>query len=164
MSTQPTMSDARDVLDAQARAQCAVCADLLAAASVWSWVGPLVLVGLAAAILMAGASGGGVAGVTLCWWAALMVWLAERYVALRIGLDARLFDRLSRGEASGGLRSLPLLDGALQQVLGVPHHRSGRSLDERLSGAQRWWRRQLWLIAGQVIWALGVLIWIQFKR
>jgi hypothetical protein len=164
MSTQPAMSDARDVLDAQARAQCAVCADLLAASSVWFCVGPLVLAGLAAAILMAGASGDGVAGAILCWWAALLVWLAERYVALRIRLDARLFDRLSRGEASGGLGSLALLDGALQKVLGVPAHRSGRSLDERLSGTRRWWRRQLWLIAGQVIWALGVVIWIQFKR
>lgn len=151
-------------LGEQERARCAVCADVLATASVWSAAGPLMLFGMGLSVGLAWHWGRDVSTVALCWWVALLAYLTERYVAVRVKLDAMLFDRLSRGQAPGGLPSMVALDGALLAVLGVPAHRRGRCLDERLRGAQRWWRLHLCLIAAQAIWALGVVIWIQFNR
>ncbi|WP_326535207.1 hypothetical protein [Pseudorhodoferax sp.] len=77
----------------------------------------------------------------------LLLGLPERYLALRLRLDERLFDRL----AQGGVESLAALDAALARLglrsaAGVP-----RGLDERLLGTRRWMRRHAWLVAGQTL-------------
>lgn len=67
----------------------------------------------------------------------------ERYLALRIRLDAGLFADL----ASGRIHDLAALDAGLS-ALGVGKRGpSLRTLDDRLEGARRLWRRYT-LIAG----------------
>lgn len=125
-------------LDEAQRCACALLADLLRSARLWD--GPALL-GLAAA---------GLSGTA---WppmphAALMFMLGgllavERYLAVRVALDARLFDRLARGAAPGGVASLALLDQALMAQLGMPAPQASRTLLPRLAGARRLYRLHL---------------------
>lgn len=172
----PDDSDARAqaALTAAERAACAVCADTLATGRVWAvaslFAGGVVLTGQA----LAAAGGAALCSATrpalfvavwvAVWVAMLVCGAASAYLALRVALDARLFDRLARGDSrgdsgcdAGGISSLPLLDGALQQVLSVPAHQAGRSVDARIAGALRLWRAQagvtaLWAVPAVAAW------------
>ena len=70
----------------------------------------------------------------------------ERYLAVRVALDARLFDRL----ADGSLGDLQCLDGALQRVLAVPASKAGRALASRIAGTRRLARLHLAAVAALV--------------
>lgn len=137
---------AAQALDADARARCGVAAALLHGGRVG---GGLALLAAAAVLLMPGR-------VAPSWpsaVAAVLLLFVERYFALRVALDARLFSDLAHGRCT----DLPTLDRALQQVLHVPAAKGGRSLDERIHGAQRLLRLQLLATAG--LWLLVLWAW-----
>jgi len=127
------------------RAACAVCADWLATSTA---VGLVAWFAVAAAL--AGLATGGAPHPVL-----LLVPLAvfERFLAVRVALDARLFDRL----ATGSLASLDDLDTGLQQTLSVPTSKAGRPLAPRLAGARRLYRWQT--VATALIVLLAILAW-----
>ncbi|MDO5625742.1 MAG: hypothetical protein Q4G71_13760 [Pseudomonadota bacterium] len=141
----PPPPTADGALPPDARALCAATAAWLHAArplSVWS----LVLSALAlAAWLLAGWGQGGAV-----WWAsaALLAGLAERYLALRLALDARLFDALAHGH----MHSLPALDTALH-ALGLRQADAGtaRPLAARVAGARRLSRLHLAVVLLQTV-------------
>lgn len=144
-------------LDAEARARCAVTASLLQGGRV---VGALALACLLAVVLAAGPLGAraGAAGSqgsvgAVAVWLALPLLLVERYFALRVALDARLFDHLARGHVA----DLATLDRALQQVLQVPAAKAGRTIDARIAGARRLLRAQA--LAGLVLLAAALGSW-----
>jgi hypothetical protein len=135
------------------RAACAVCADALATHRLW---GALALgCGLAVLLLsLAVPVPGGRLGVAHPFWplpALLVLSTLERFLASRVQLDARLFDRLARGE----LPCLAELDTGLQQVLGVPAARAGRPLAPRIEGARRLYRLHLGAAAALALLALS---------
>ncbi|ARN22438.1 hypothetical protein [Piscinibacter gummiphilus] len=127
------------------RAACAVCADWLATSTA---VGIVAWFAVAAAL--AGLATGGAPHPVL-----LLVPLAvfERFLAVRVALDARLFDRL----ATGSLASLDDLDAGLRQTLSVPASKAGRPLAPRLAGARRLYRWQT--VATALIVLLAILAW-----
>ena len=127
------------------RAACAVCADWLATSTA---VGLVAWFAVAAAL--AGLATGGAPHPVL-----LLVPLAvfERFLAVRVALDARLFDRL----ATGSFASLDALDAGLRQTLSVPAAKAGRPLAPRLAGARRLYRWQS--VATALIVVLAILAW-----
>jgi hypothetical protein len=131
-------------LDADERADCAVCTDLLATAPV-----PGVLALAAAALAAwqwAAAAQPWPSPAAACGAATLGALLLERWLALRVALDARLFSRLASGNRSG-LPRLDALDASLQRVLGRPPARPPRSLQARIAGARRLFRLHLAAVA-----------------
>jgi len=79
--------------------------------------------------------------------------IAERYLAVRVALDARLFGRL----ADGTLMTLDDLDAGLQQVLAMPAAKVGRPLAPRIAGARRLYRWQIVTVV--LIVLLAILAW-----
>lgn len=81
------------------------------------------------------------------WWCgAVLVGLAERYVAVRLAVDVRLFDRLG-----GNQGDLQRLDAGLAALRMLPAGRAGRPLQQRVDGALGWARRHTLLVAAQVV-------------
>lgn len=141
------MNAAAQPLDADARARCAVAAALLHGGRVG---GALALLAAAAwLVLMSGR--GAPSGPPAA--AAVLLLFVERYAALRVALDGRLFSDLAAGRCA----DLATLDGALQQVLRVPAAKAGRPLDDRIRGAQRLLRLQLLATGG--LWLLVLWAW-----
>ncbi len=122
-------------LSTDERAACGVCAAWLATGVLCSQAAGLAVLAVLAAALAGGRLGAS-APVLLVL---LALGVAERVLALRVTLDARLFARL----ASGELATLAALDAGLQQVLQVPQAKAGRSLAARCAGAQRLYRGQM---------------------
>lgn len=146
------MSVDRPALTMEERAACAVCADALHASRSLS---AGALLAMAAVLLAAwGRTRFGTSPAVL--GGLLVLGLAERYLAMRVALDARLFDRLAAADAAG-LPGLPLLDVALQQVLRVPADTAGRLLAPRIGGALRLCR--LHAAATVLLVALAALAW-----
>lgn len=121
------------------RASCAVCADWLATAPQWAWVAAP-----AALLCWAGVARGGTAHAL---WLLGALLLAERVLAVRVALDARLFDRL----ADGRLEHLGQLDAGLHGVLRVPTAKAGRPLAPRIAGAMRLYRWHACACAAMVL-------------
>ncbi|MCW7537531.1 hypothetical protein OOT46_06655 [Aquabacterium sp. A7-Y] len=115
----------------QQRHDCAVLADLLASAGRWDIVvlGSVLLGGWA---LAQGPMPGAL-------FAGLGLLLAERYLAVRLSLDQRLFERL----ALGSLPGLAALDGSLTRLFALPEAKAGRLLAARFAGTRRLWRLHL---------------------
>lgn len=65
--------------------------------------------------------------------AAALLGLAERYLAVRLAIDAQLFGDLARGTVA----DLSVLDQALAQLALAPPAKAGRTLTERTAGALR---------------------------
>jgi len=128
------------------RAACAVCADWLGTAPALSLVAWLAV----AAALAGLATGGAPHPIVLL----VPLAVAERYLAVRVALDARLFDRL----AVGSLATLDDLDAGLQQVLAVPAAKAGRPLAPRIAGARRLHR--LHAVTVVLIALLAILAWV----
>lgn len=134
------------------RASCAVCADWLATGALWSHAALLAML----AVLLAAATGtrlGSTPGVLI---ALLSLGMIERYLALRVALDSRLFGRLAQGYLPG----LPALDTALQRVLSVSAAKAGRGLPARIAGARRLYRAQV--IATLLLTALNIVAWWRY--
>jgi hypothetical protein len=126
------------------RADCAVCADLLATAPLAS---PLALVAAAlAAWRCMAAVPPWPAPLVAAGLATLVAVLLERYLAIRVALDARLLHRLTQG-AAAGLPGLAALDGGLQRVLSRRPADPPRELAARLAGARRLHRLHLAAVA-----------------
>lgn len=128
------------------RAACAVCADWLGTAPALSLVAWLAV----AAALAGLATGGAPHPIVLL----VPLAVAERYLAVRVALDARLFDRL----AVGSLATLDDLDAGLQQVLAVPAAKAGRPLAPRIAGARRLHRLHTATVV--LIALLAILAWV----
>lgn len=134
------------VLGSADRAACAVCADWLATATVSAGAA-----GASAAAALAGVATGGAPQPLLVL---LPLLLAERYLALRLALDARLFARL----ADGTLPGLGALDAGLAGALNVGAAKAGRPLATRIAGARRLHR---WHIVVALLCAVtAALTWI----
>lgn len=135
MNPTPTLSSPLPEAD---RAACAVCADWLATAPAWAWI----------AVPSAGLCWAGIAhgGSPHGLWLLGALLLGERFLAVRVALDARLFDRLARGELE-----LPHLDAALRTVLEVPASKAGRAVAPRIAGALRLYRWHAWTAAALVV-------------
>jgi hypothetical protein len=136
-------------LSAGERSACAVCADWLATGALWSHMALLAML----AVLLAAAAGTRLGSTPGVLAALLALGVIERCVALRVAFDARLFDRLARGDLQG----LAALDAALQQVLSVPAAKAGRGLPPRIAGARRLYRAQV--LATLLLAALNIVAW-----
>jgi len=98
--------------------------------------------GRALHLLSVGLSAGAVAALLLGpggWSAAgpaavLLAGLAETWLALRVGFDARCFRRIARGADDPGLACL---DAALLRLGLMPGDKAGRPMASRLEGARR---------------------------
>jgi hypothetical protein len=92
--------------------------------------------------------------------AALLLVGLETYLALRVGLDAQLFERLAREAAAGGLDleafDRGLLDAGLLGSLRESPARP-RPLEARLEGAMRLFKLQALLAAGELALTLASL-------
>ena len=134
-------------LTASDRAACAVCADWLGTAPAVSIVAWLALAAAAAGL----ANGGAPHPIVLL----MPLAIAERYLAVRLALDARLFARL----ADGTLPSLGDLDAGLRQVFTLPAAKTGRPLGPRIAGARRLYRGHTLTAALTVLLALFAWFW-----
>lgn len=84
----------------------------------------------------------------VAWLFVLLAGIAERYVAVRLAIDERLFVHL----AAGGL-GLATMDAGLTS-LGIPARtREERPLSDRVAGALRWARRHTGIVIVQVLGA-----------
>jgi hypothetical protein len=93
-----------------------------------------------ALLLLIAASAFGVASPALASMLGLaaLAGLAETYVAIRVGFDAALFDRLGKQATA----DLAALDAALAALGLQPAGKSGRPLEDRIAGAQRLFYKQ----------------------
>lgn len=144
--TQPSTLQASD------RTACAVCADLLATGSHWAHAGRLlVLTGVISIVVNAHFMGLAPTLTTLC--VLLTLGLVQQMLSVRVALDARLFDRLARGD----ITDLPALDTALQQLFSPPAGKLGRQLAPRIAGAKRLYQFQI--AATLLLAAANLAIW-----
>ncbi len=146
-----TPASARIALDAENRARCATMARWLEAAST---LGALALCCAVVAALgtLAHAWRDAALGFAAL---ALALTPVERYLALRIRFDAGLFADL----ASGRIDDLAALDAGLS-ALGIREDKpSLRTIDDRLEGTRRLWRRHALIVGLQ---AASVAIAIAF--
>lgn len=87
--------------------------------------------------------------------------ILQKFFALRVELDAELFDALARAPERLE-ENTRKLDDALTSLLAVPAENAGRSWTERSRGALRLLHRQALLCAAQWLVALGCLIAVTF--
>lgn len=144
--TSPTALSAPD------RAACAVCADLLATGSHWAHAGRLLmLTGVISIVVQA--HNMGLAPTLVILFVLLALSLVQQTLSVRVTLDARLFDRLARGDFG----DLPALDAALQSLFSLPASKLGRPLMPRITGAKRLYRLQV--AATLLLAAANFAIW-----
>jgi len=125
------------------RAQCAALAALLhATALVGLW--GFALSGIAAGTLALTARGLSMLPA-MGLGAIAILGVLERYFAIRLRLDARLFDAL----ASGRIDALQRLDHALARIGLRPAPAAERSLEDRVLGTRRLMSRHLLVVACQ---------------
>jgi hypothetical protein len=124
------------MMQAEDRALAVTCAARLHGQLQLAWWALAVTL-LAGAALLLGHAG------RVWWCAAVVAGLAERYIALRLRLDAELFLWLARPDTG-----LAQLDAALAaQGMG---RKAGRSLAERVRGTQVWVRRHVVICIAQL--------------
>ena len=102
-----------------------------------------------ALLLLIAASAFGVASPALVSTLGLatLAGLAQTYYAVRVGFDAALFDRL-------GAQNISALDAALAGLGLLPASKSGRPLEQRITGAQRLFYKQGAALVVQVAFLL----------
>jgi hypothetical protein len=93
------------------------------------------LLTMAAVVLLIGAIAFDVASAALAvaLAVAVLAGVAEVYLAVRVGFDAALFERLREPSTM----DLAALDAALVQLGLLPASKSGRPLEQRIAGAKR---------------------------
>lgn len=133
-------------MTAQERAQCEVLAAWLHALARLAPVALLIAAAALAALVfdrwhaLAG-------GATAAFAAAALLLVPERYFALRLALDARLFQAL----AAGRVASLADLDGALAALHLRKQAQATRSLAARIAGTRRLARGYLVTVLAQIV-------------
>jgi hypothetical protein len=126
------------------RTLCAVCAARLDGQQALAW---LALAMTASGVIVMALDRPGF------WWdMVVLAGLAERYVAARLVVDARLFAQMSRAGPD-----LPRLDAALQELRMAAPAAPARSLQSRIQGAMKWTRRHTILVLGQAVLAAVAL-------
>ncbi len=126
------------------RPLCGVCAARLAGQGQLGWLSLLVTAAALLALTQAGASVG--------WALVLLLGAAERYVAVRLAIDARLF-----GQLGGSGLALEQLDAALAALGMSPKGKAGRPLRQRVDGALAWARCHSALVVAQALLAAALL-------
>lgn len=92
----------------------------------------------------------------------VLLGLVQKFYAMRVALDADLFEAMANaGEALA--EKTRQLDDALATYAGVPTDKAGRSWSERSRGALKLLRRQVMLCAVQWLVALLCLITLTFQ-
>lgn len=84
----------------------------------------------------------------------LLLVLAERYLALRLAFDARVFDALAQGH----IESLAHFDTSLHRLGFGRQVRGERDLGARIRGAMRLWRVHVAVVLLQLVLALPLLL------
>jgi hypothetical protein len=125
------------------RALCGTCAARLEGQLQLAWLA----VAMTAAALLAGAL-----SATVAWCGVVLFGLMERYVAVRIAVDARLFAQLAAQPLT-----LAHLDEALGQLGMMAKDKRGRPLSDRIEGARAWAQRHTVLVVVQVLSAAVVM-------
>lgn len=134
-----------DELTANERGACLAMAALLRAGQGLAWLGLLLAAVAALGMLMR--------PVPLLA-AVLVLALPERYSALRVALDARLF----AAWGDGRIASLAGMDAALAALGRTP---APRPLSQRLRGARRWLAWHAACVTGQLLLLLwGAMPWM----
>jgi hypothetical protein len=86
--------------------------------------------------------------------AVLLLVLAERYLALRLAFDARVFEALAQGH----IESSADFDAALRQLGFAKAAQAERSIEDRVGGAMRLWRWHVATLLLQLALALPLLL------
>ena len=81
---------------------------------------------------------------------AIVAGLAELWFALRVGFDARAFQRLARGDTADGL-TVAGFDAAMSGLGLMPADKERRPIAERVRGAMRLLGRQVAFLLLQVV-------------
>ncbi|TXL72072.1 hypothetical protein FHP25_26975 [Vineibacter terrae] len=89
---------------------------------------------------------------------AVVIGLAELWLALRVAFDARIFEQLARGEAGGSMTTASF-DGAMGALGLMPADKAGRPVAARVRGAMGLLRRQATMAVAQLV-VIGVSGWI----
>ncbi|WP_290676154.1 hypothetical protein [Aquabacterium sp.] len=114
------------------RADSAMCAALLHTGVIWWGASSLIQLYLLVFFCTSGHWGGLLLSV--------LIWSGATWMAVRVRLDALLFDQLARFD--GPWRDASSLDGALEGVLAVKRPPAGaeRGMSARIAGARRLYR------------------------
>ena len=86
------------------------------------------------------------AGAGALWLVPAMLGLAERYIAVRIAIDAHLFRQLAEARLN-----LAQLDEALRTLGMCPARQEGAPLSTRIKGAMTWTRRHTAVVLAQLL-------------
>lgn len=133
------------------RAAAATMADLLEGGRVIHLLSVALSAGAMAALLLAPGWRAAIGSV-----AVLLAGLAETWMALRVGFDARCFRRIAATADDPGLDGF---DTALRRLGLMPPDKAGRPLAPRLAGARRLLSRQGMALLAQVgVALLAVLV------
>jgi hypothetical protein len=92
---------------------------------------------------------------------------AQTFFAVRVGLDAALFERLARLADVGGAElaaATVALDTALQRQFALPESSRGRDWAQRIAGARRLFRLQQLALALQWLALLAALMVFAVQR
>jgi hypothetical protein len=135
-------------LDARARARCAVVARRMDAAQ----AAGLLALACTTVMLLGMAAGAWRDEALMLAIATSLLGVFERYFALRLRLDAGLFADL----ASGRIAGLAALDVGLAAI-GVRGNLA-RTLDDRIAGCRRLWRRHLVVVIVQTAMTLLAMV------
>ena len=146
------MTTTGDTLTAAERALCAAQAAWLHAGRVLSAIG-LGLSALALIALLPGMRGGPFGAAQMAFTAVALLGAVERYLALRLRLDERLFEAL----ADARLPSLHALDDGLRQLGLRARSAEPRPLAQRLDGTRRLVRQHAAVVALQCLGFAGAL-------
>jgi hypothetical protein len=135
-------------LDARDRARCAVVARRMDAAQAPG----LLALACTTVMLLGMAAGAWRDEALMLAIATSLLGVFERYFALRLRLDAGLFADI----ASGRIADLPALDAGLAAI-GVRGN-PARTLDDRIAGCRRLWRRHLVVVVVQTAMTLLAVV------
>jgi hypothetical protein len=93
------------------------------------------------------------------WWP-LVAWCALVYFAVRVELDARLFQLLaeSPSESPSESRDAGMLDQWMAAA-GLRKNAGPRTLKDRRRGAIRLWRALLAALVVEIVMVIGALLW-----
>jgi hypothetical protein len=141
------------------RAACSVVAALLGRGSTLHRLAILFAgFSLLAALGLAYASAAAIAYAAIIAVLAVAASLGETYLAMRVAFDSELFRNLSTGALD-----LTTLDAGLRFLIVVPAAKLGRPLDERVAGATRLLRLQVYgAVALAAIAVMAIIIGLVF--
>lgn len=121
----------------------------------------LTVAGLMAALLAVMIAPGAAGGVAATGLVTAIAGCVEIYLAVRVGFDAVLFQRLG---ASPDLLSVDGMDAALTELELLPEAKRGRPIAARIAGARRLFRWQWCAVLAQVAAIVAGSAWMWGRR